>query len=171
MTFAAWHASHYPEQRLVAWLAFLLDVIAAASLLGLMLLTCADVLGRYFLDNAIDGTTEITELGIALMVFAQLPIVTWRNSHVVVDILDDWLGSSVVSVLAVLAQMLMAAALYCIALRIFALAARSMRRGEVTEYLHIPLGLVVEYIAWMSWLTAAMLIGYTSWQLFSRFRG
>ena len=88
MTFSAWIAAHYEEKGPVAWLAFFLELIAAVTLFLLMLLTCADVFGRYFLDNAVDGTTELTEMGIAILVFAEMPVITWRGGHVVVDILD-----------------------------------------------------------------------------------
>ncbi|MEH6579696.1 MAG: TRAP transporter small permease [Amphritea sp.] len=165
MTFSAWIAAHYEEKGPVAWLAFFLELIAAVTLFLLMLLTCADVFGRYFLDNAVDGTTELTEMGIAILVFAEMPVITWRGGHVVVDILDKMLGSTLIKVLGLLAAFLMSTSLYFLAGRIYFLAERSARRGEVTEYLQMPVGYIIEYIAVMSWITAGAMITYGVYRL------
>lgn len=160
MTFSAWISAHYEEKGPVAWLAFFLELIAAVTLFFLMVLTCADVFGRYFLDNAVDGATELTEMGIAILVFAEMPVVTWRGGHVVVDILDKAMGSKLIKVLGLVSAFLMSTSLYFLAVRIYELAARSHRRGEVSEYLQMPVGYIVEYIAFMSWVTAGAMITY-----------
>ncbi|MBB1489567.1 TRAP transporter small permease [Oceanospirillum sediminis] len=165
MTFSAWLTAHYEEKGPVAWLAFFLELIAAVTLFFLMLLTCADVFGRYFLDNAVDGTTELTEMGIAILVFAEMPVITWRAGHVVVDILDRWMSNSLIKALGLLSAFLIASSLYFLADRIYYLAARALRREEVTEYLQIPVGHIVEYIAIMSWITAAAMITYGVYRL------
>lgn len=165
MTFSAWLTAHYEEKGPVIWPAFVLELIAAVTLFLLMLLTCVDVFGRYFLGNSVDGTTELTEMAIAIMVFAEMPIVTWRGGHVVVDILDRMLGSTMIKVLGLLAAFLMSTSLYFLAVRVFELAERSLRRGEVTEYLQFPVGYIVEYIAVMSWITAGLMITYGVYRL------
>ncbi|MBU2966569.1 TRAP transporter small permease [Amphritea sp. 2_MG-2023] len=165
MTFSAWLTAHYEEKGPVIWLAFFLELIAAVTLFLLMMLTCADVFGRYFLSNSVDGTTELTEMAIAILVFAEMPVITWRGGHVVVDILDRMMGSSLIKVLGLVAAFLMSTSLYFLAVRIFELAERSLRREEVTEFLQFPIGYVVEYIAIMSWITAALMISYGVYRL------
>jgi TRAP-type C4-dicarboxylate transport system permease small subunit len=160
MTFSAWLTEHYEEKGPVVWLAFALELVAAVTLFFLMMLTCADVFGRYFLADAVDGATELTEMGIAIIVFAEMPVITWRGGHVIVDVLDKWLGSKVIKVLGLLSAFLISTSLYVLAVRIFELAERSIRREEVTEYLRFPIGYIVEYIAVMSWVTAAAMITY-----------
>lgn len=160
MTFSAWISAHYEEKGPVAWLAFFLELIAALTLFFLMALTCADVFGRYFLDNAVDGATELTEMGIAILVFAEMPVVTWRGGHVVVDILDKMMGSKLIKILGLVSAFLMSTSLYFLAIRIYELAERSNNRGEVTEYLQLPVGYIVQYIAFMSWVTAGAMITY-----------
>ena len=95
MSFSAWLSTHYEEKGLVKWLAFFLEVVAAVTLLILMLLTCTDVLGRYLFDNSLDAASELTEICIAILVFAEMPIITWRGGHVVVDILDRFIGKKI----------------------------------------------------------------------------
>lgn len=168
MAFSAWLSMHYEEKGPVVWLAFFLELIAAVTLFFLMALTCADVLGRYFLGNAVDGATELTEMGIAILVFAEMPVITWRGGHVVVDILDRMLGNTLIKILGLFSALLMSTSLYFLATRIFQLAERSMRREEVTEFLEMPVGYIVEYIAFMSWVTAALMITYGVYRLLTQ---
>ena len=69
--------------------------VAAALILCLMLLTCVDVVGRYFLNKPVTGGFELTEVLLAALIFAGLPLVTLRGDHITVDLFDpvtpDWL--------------------------------------------------------------------------------
>ena len=160
MSFSAWLSTHYEEKGLVKWIAFFLEVVAAITLLILMLLTCTDVLGRYLFDNSLDAASELTEICIAVLVFAEMPIITWRGGHVVVDILDRFIGKKIIKALGLFSILVMSSSLYYVAHRIFFIGERSIRRGEESEYLAIPMGHVVQYIAIMSWITAASVITY-----------
>jgi len=150
------------------WLAFSLEALAALVLLLLMLLTCADVIGRYFFSNAVDGAVEMTEIAIALIVFAEIPVITWRGTHVVVDIMDNFFGSAGVKLLDGLSSIVIAGALYFLGDRIFVEAARSMRRGEVTEHLQLPIGYVIQYIGAMCWVAAAGTLIWGIYRLYGR---
>jgi TRAP-type C4-dicarboxylate transport system permease small subunit len=147
------------------WVTFFLELIAAVALMLLMLITCADVIGRYLLNHSLEAATELTEIGLAILVFAVLPVITWRGGHVVVDMLDNFLGSTMIKVLGVFSILVMSGSLYYLAVRIFYLGERSVRRTEETEYLAIPVGYVVQYIAVMSWITAATVITYGLYRL------
>lgn len=160
MAFNAWLSAHYEEKGPVVWLAFLLEVIAALTLFFLMALTCADVFGRYVLNDAVDGATEMTEIGLAVLVFAEMPVITWRGGHVVVDVLDKWMGNKVITALGLFSAVIVSGAIYFLGVRIHELASRALRRDQITEYLQIPVGYIVEYIAIMSWFTAATLMTY-----------
>lgn len=168
MSFQHWLHSNYSEQGPIKYVAFTLEAIAAFTLFALMILTCADVAGRYFFSDSIDGTTELTEIAIAIMIFAVLPVITWRGGHVVVDILDNFFSTKMIKVLSLLAAFLMSSTLYFLGVRIFELAARSMRREEITEYLEFPVGYVVQYIATLSWITAAFMITYGVYRILTQ---
>ncbi|RVU32637.1 TRAP transporter small permease [Neptunomonas marina] len=170
MAFSAWLSAHYEEKGPIKWLAFALELVAALTLFFLMILTCADVVGRYFFGNSVDGATELTEIGIAVLVFAEMPVVTWRGGHVVVDILDRMWGNVALKALGLLSALLMSGSLYYLGVRIYQLAERSLRREEVTELLELPVGYIVQYIAVMSWLTAALMISYGVYRLFTEER-
>lgn len=160
-------SSNYPERVWVfKWVAFLLEVISACALLFLMALTCTDVIGRYFFSNSLDAASELTEIALAILIFAEMPIITWRGGHIIVDVLDSYLGSRIVQVLGLISIFVISSGLYILAVKIFALAERSLRRSEVTEYLGMPIGYIVQYIAIMSWITAFCAITYGLFDLF-----
>ena len=160
MSFSAWIKAHYDEKGPAKWLAFFLEAVSSLVLFTLMALTCVDVVGRYLFNSPLHGGTELTEIGLAVMVFAAMPVITWRGGHIVVDLLDRFLGSKVVKALSLFAALVMSTSLYFLALRIFELGERSIRRGVVTEFLAMPTGYIVQYIAIMSWATAAGMITY-----------
>lgn len=158
MSLATWVDRHYSEKGPAKWLVFLLEVVAASVLFLLMLTTCVDVAGRYLFNSPVPGTTELTRLGLALMVFAAMPVITYRGGHIVVDLMDNVLGQKVMKVLGLLSALIISSSMYFLAVRIFELGERSIRRGVVTEFLGLPTGYITEYIAIMSWLTAACMI-------------
>lgn len=160
MSFSAWIKEHYDEKGPARWLAFLLEVVSASVLFFLMVLTCVDVTGRYLFNSPLHGSTELTQIGLAVMVFASMPVITWRGGHIVVDLLDRFLGYKIVKVLSLFSALVVSSSLYVLAWRIFELGERSIRRGVVTEFLGMPSGYVVQYIAIMSWITALGMMTY-----------
>lgn len=158
MAFIAWLNQHYEEKGPIKWLAFLFELIAAVALFALMVLTCADVVGRYFLNNPVKGATELTEIGLAIVLFSAMPVITWRGGHIVVDLIDSFIPNTVIKVLVWLSTLLVSVALYFAATRIYEVGARSLKRGITTDFLHIPTGLIIQYIAILSWVTAVGLI-------------
>jgi TRAP-type C4-dicarboxylate transport system permease small subunit len=165
MRFTAWLHEHYKEKGPLRWLTFALEALAALTLALRMLLTCADVIGRYFFSNAVDGAVEMTEIAIAIIVFAEIPVITWRATHVVVDIMDNHFGPAWVRSMEVLSVMLISSMLFFLGQQIFLQAARSIRRNEVTEHLQMPTGYVVQYIGLMCWVAAAGTLGWGLYRL------
>ena len=165
MAFASWFKSHYSEPGPIGWVAFILEVIAASGLFFLMLLTCVDVGGRYLFNNSVDGAVEITQIGLAIVVFAEMPVVTWRGGHILVDLLDSFVSLTVIKVLSLFSALIIASSFYVVAVRIWQLGERQLRRGVVTEFLQLPSGYLVEYIAIMSWFTAAGMLTYGMYRI------
>jgi TRAP-type C4-dicarboxylate transport system permease small subunit len=65
-----------------------LGLSAGALLFGMMALTFVDVVGRYLFNRSVPGGFEITEILMAVLIFAGLPLVSRRDEHVSVDLLD-----------------------------------------------------------------------------------
>jgi TRAP-type C4-dicarboxylate transport system permease small subunit len=127
-----------------------LGLVAAALLFCLMALTCVDVVGRYFFNRPVQGGFEMTELLLAALIFAGLPLVTLRSEHVMVDLLDpvtpDWLFR----IQHVLATLLGAACTAYLAWRLGLRAEELAARGETTSQLGFP-------IAWLAWAMSALM--------------
>ena len=139
-------------------MAFFLDLIAASVLFAMMVLTCVDVVGRYFFSRPVLGATELTEIGLALVIFSAMPIISWRGGHIVVDLIDGFVSPWLLKVFTWVSTIVVVSSFYFVAFRIYELGARDLKRGIKTDFLHIPTGLVVQSIAVLSWITAMGLL-------------
>lgn len=141
-----------------------LEGVAGATLFAMMLLTTADVTGRYFFNSPILGTVELTQLMLAALVFLSLPVVCWREEHVSVDLLDSVFPARLIWIRQALVNLIVTGALWIMARRIWALAERAMEWGDVTEFLRIPNGYLIYLISTMlavsAVLTLLRAIGY-----------
>src|SRR5262245_22678539 len=131
-----------------------LGLLAAALIFCLMLLTCVDVVGRYFFNKPVLGGFKLTEMLLAALIFAVLPLVTLRGEHIIVDILDpvtpDWLFR----VQHLVATLLGAACTAYLAWRLGLRADELASRGETTSQLGFR-------IAWLAW-AMSLLMGLTA---------
>ena len=66
----------------------ILGLASSAILLGMMLLTFADVVARYLFTRPVRGAFEVTELLLLVLIFAGLPLVSFTNEHAVMDFID-----------------------------------------------------------------------------------
>jgi TRAP-type C4-dicarboxylate transport system permease small subunit len=90
----------------------MLEGVAGATLFGMMLLTTADVGGRYFFNSPILGAVELTQLMLAALVFLSLPVVCWRQEHVSVDLLDAVFPVKLIWIREVIVNLIVTAALW-----------------------------------------------------------
>jgi len=130
---------------------------------GIMLLICAfltlaDVAGRNLLNAPLRGATEVTEILLVGIVFLLFPRIAWRDSHLAVDLLDNLLGRFLRRVMAVVAALLGAGLFAAMAYRLWFLAERVARFGDVTPSLRLPISPVYTGMAVLAALTAALLL-------------
>ena len=121
-----------------------------------MLLTCVDVAGRYLFLAPVQGATELTRLLMAGIIFAALPVVSQRQDHISVDLLDAVFPKGLIIVRQILVNALCAIAMAVICWRVWILAGRALRYGDQTEFLQIPVYPVVYFIALMCAIAALM---------------
>ena len=122
-------ATTLPEKGHGRWLALVLNLVAAVTLFLLMLITCIDVFGRYLFNSPLTGSTELTEMGLCILVFSAFPVISWRNEHIVVDMLDRYTPPAVHMVRTILLNIVAAIALYFLGRHIFKLGFRSLDYG------------------------------------------
>ena len=130
------------------WVGPVLAFVAAALLMALMLLTCADVAGRYFFNHPVYGAFELTEMMLAALIFAGLPLVTLRNEHVTMDLFDSFTPPWLFRAQHVAASLIGAACTGYLAWRLWLRGGSMVAAGETTAQLKITLG----------WLTYGMAV-------------
>lgn len=117
-----------------------LEALSIVLLLGLMLVTGCDVIGRYFLNAPLPGAFELTELMLAALVFAALPLVGQAGGHVDVDILTEQFSRRMQQIVAFVVSALCAVILLAFAWRLGLLGAQQVTDGMRSESLHVPFG-------------------------------
>jgi TRAP-type transport system small permease protein len=133
----------------------LLNLFVALVLFALMLLRCVDVIGRYAFNAPVPGASELTGLGLALLIFGALPIITAHSEHVSVGLLEAIIGhrSRHLERAVLLATSLVALSL--MAWRLWVKAGSLASYGDYTSYLNVPLA---PFAYFMSVMTALAVI-------------
>ncbi len=67
--------------------------LVAAALLLMMLITCLDVVGRYLVNRPFPGAAELVQYLMIAAIFLALPVVTLRNEHISISLIDSVLGA------------------------------------------------------------------------------
>lgn len=140
--------------RLRTALDFALGLTGGALLFGMMLLTFVDVVLRYGFNAPLKGSFEITEIMMALLIFAGLPLVSKKEEHVTIDTFDRYLPMAVRRALRVLTQIVIAAVLGGMAYLLWRRAERIAGFGDVSQTLAIPLAPFVYAMAVLTFATA-----------------
>ncbi len=116
-----------------------LSTFAALVLASIMMVSVVDVTGRYVFNRPLPGSSEITEILMAILIYAGLPVVSQRNAHITVDLLDSVTPRSVARIRDGLVGLLSVIVLAVVAWRLWAYAAQIRDSKDVTEYLKLPL--------------------------------
>jgi TRAP-type C4-dicarboxylate transport system permease small subunit len=131
-----------------------LGIVAALVLFTMMVLTFFDVTGRKLFTRPVYGAYEITEFLMGTLIFCALPLVTAREGHVTIDVLDHLLPAALARWQRVAVSAISSTVLAFVAWRLWVLSASHLRTVEVTMTLHIPHGPFSRLFAVMSGLAA-----------------
>jgi len=142
--------------------------IGAAALAIIALTTFGDVIGRYFFKAPFSFTVELTEMGMAVLVYFGMGIVTHENGHISADFLVSRLPLRFCALLAVMTNLL---ALGFIGLTIWQLwlhAFYLFQKGDLTQNWRVPLWPVAFAAAFGSLflLTGVLLQLIAAWTIF-----
>lgn len=140
--------------RVFGWLT---DGLSAFVLFALMVMTCIDVFGRELLNAPLNGATELTQLMMGAIVFAVLPIVSLREEHITVDLLDKWFPRRLAPSRQVILNLAAGVMMAVVCWRVWIIGEFQMEYGDGTEFLRIPLGPVSYFISILSGITSLAL--------------
>lgn len=120
-----------------------LGLVAATVLFVMMAITAVDVIGRYFFNKPLAGGFEITEMGLALLIYCALPLVSARREHIVIDTLDVFMSEGVKTFLNRLSDLICFVCLSGVGYLLYKRADRVAEYGDTTNVLQLPLAPVV----------------------------
>lgn len=146
-----------PESQSDTMFGWLTDGLSALVLFALMVMTCIDVFGREFLNAPLNGATELTQLMMGVIVFAVLPIVSFREEHITVDLLDKWFPRRIAPSRQVILNLAAGIMMAVVCWRVWIIGEFQMEYGDGTEFLEIPLGPVSYFISILSGITSLAL--------------
>jgi len=114
------------------------NMVASASLVAMMLLTCADVLMRYAFSRPIIGTYDLVSLMGAVVVSFAMPYTMLKKGHVAVEFLIQNLSKDTQRIIETCTH-LIAVSLFSVLIWQAMILARDMKAaGEVTPTLLLP---------------------------------
>jgi len=143
-------------ERLVDSASLFAANLAAAVLLVLVLLTCVDVVGRYFFNSPLVGAVELVQICMGLIIFLSIPMMFLRNDHVVVDLVPQFGRGRLGWMVAILFLLITVGVAIALGDRVYDYATRAWEDGDITEYLGIPRWPVVGLITLAIFCAAAV---------------
>ena len=135
-------------EKLLQWSS---GLMAAMALFALMWLTLVDVGGRKFFDHSVPGGLELTEILMVVVIFGALPLVPWRNEHVVFDSLDPYVPAWLKDLQARLVHLVCTGTFAFLAYLMTTRAQRLAEYGDTTVHLQLS-------IAPIAWMMAGLLL-------------
>ena len=123
-----------------------LGFLAATVLLLLMIVTFIDVTGRYLFLAPLPGAFEMTEIMMAMLIFAGLPLVSRANQHVTVNLIIGLLSPKIRHFQRLITQIIMFLVFGVMAWRMWIKAVEMLVQGDETAYLLIPIAPVAFFM-------------------------
>ena len=140
------------------WLARILLAVAAVLLFAMLLLTCADVIGRYLLNAPINGKTELTRFMMAGLIASTWPVISASGGHISVDLFDARFSKRGAAIRDLITDAQAALALGVLSYWVVFRADRLQTRGYVSDFLHLPLHPIAYFVAGMVALACLALV-------------
>jgi TRAP-type C4-dicarboxylate transport system permease small subunit len=128
-------------ERLIHGASGALNSISTVIAFFMMLFVAADVIGRYFFNKPFEGSTDLVELMMGLVVFFGMAYCAQQDGHTRVDVVYERLPKRIQ---VCLDTVTFTASLFVFSMITWQLAARAWRfflnpaTASVTDLLHIP---------------------------------
>ena len=133
-----------------------LKVVGAICLVGMMALTCADVVGRYF-GHPIFGSVEIVGFMATLAVALALPYTHREKGHIGVEILVRLFSDRTQAIIELITSIISLTLFAVITWRMAVYARTMQKSGEVSMNLQFPEAIII-YVTAFCFLMFALMI-------------
>jgi TRAP-type C4-dicarboxylate transport system permease small subunit len=132
--------------KVIEWISNKLKIIGAACLVGMIFLTCADVVGRFF-RHPIFGSVELVATMSTLAIAMALPYTHINKGHVGVELLVRLLSAKTQLIIDTCTAIL-SLALFALVTWRMALYANTMHKsGEVSLNLQFPTHIIIYIVS------------------------
>ena len=125
-------------ERLALWVSRFISSLAALVLFFIVLVTCVDVIGRYFFNAPLYAGSELVQVSMAGVIFLSLPVMFFRHEHIVVDLFPIFQRGYLGWILSIIFLAISACCLWIIADKTMFYAMRSLEDGDTYEYILMP---------------------------------
>ena len=129
----------------IQWIVDKMKIVGAVCLVGMTMLTCADVVGRAF-GHPIFGSVEIVGFMATLTVVMALPYTHQENGHIGVELVVRRLSEKTQTIIDISTGVLSLALFAVVTWRMMVYALTMQESGEVSMNLELPEHLIV-YVA------------------------
>lgn len=139
------------------------SALAGVAILFMMVVTSIDVFGRFFFNAPLTGAFEMTEITMALVIFAGLSLAALAREHITVNLFESRIPERVRRWQLVAGNVVCAAVVAVMAWRILERGNALLASRETT----LVLGVMRGHIAWaMATLcvVAALVFLYCAWR-------
>lgn len=146
-----------------------LTVISIALLFSMMVLTCVDVVARYAFNSPVKGAFELTEILLASLIFAALPLTTKAGEHIKVEFLENIANTGINTWINRFSSLVMCATFCVFSIELWKHASKLGQRGTVTNSLEIPISGVGYFAAVSSAICALVALTFVLRRSASKF--
>jgi len=129
---------------------YLLEGLCALLIFTMMMLTFADVIGRYVFTAPIFGAAEMIQFLLAMTIFAGLSLVNAYDDHITVDIFEPFLDRHIPKTRRFLVQAFSVLVMAIIAIEMIEFALEAHELNGITVVLEWPLAIVSGFVALLS---------------------
>ncbi len=150
-------SSGRPAGKLVRVVDDTLGLAAGIVLFGLMTITVADVVGRYALNAPLPAGYELVQVGMAILVFLVVPVVTARDEDIRVDIFQRLFPARIRPALRLASKAISLVVILAFAWLLWQRAGTFRVSGETTSNLRMPLAPLAVFVA-ISWAVSAVIV-------------
>jgi len=142
--------------KIVQWILDIMKIIGAACLVGMMLLTCVDVVGRGF-GHPIFGSVEIVGYLAILSVVMAMPYTHQVRGHIGVEIIVRLFSEKTQTIIDICTGIISLILFAIVTWRMTVYANTMKESGEVSMNLELPEHLVI-YVTALCLLTFTLVI-------------
>ncbi len=136
----------------------ILEAICSVLIFTMMILTFADVIGRYVFIAPIFGAAEMIQFLLAMTIFAGLSLVNAHDDHITVDLFEPFLDRFIPNVRRFLVQAFSVVVMAIITVEMTRFALEAHRLNSITVVLEWPLVIVSGAVAALSAVSLAVQI-------------